>query len=102
MLERLPYLDAVSKEILRFRSPVGQITRVAKSATTVVDVEVEKGTPATCFIWAINQAKHLWGEDARVFRPERWLVDEGDAGRSEGLSYMTFGHGARSCIGRGG
>ena len=53
--------------------------------------------------WAINKSKHLWGEDAREFKPERWLQGKDAAnGGAETLAFLTFGHGPRGCIGRGG
>jgi cytochrome P450 len=53
--------------------------------------------------WALNKAKRLWGEDAREFNPERWLVGENKANgaASSSLAFATFGTGARMCIGKG-
>lgn len=46
----------------------------------------------------MNQCKSIWGEDARVFRPERWL----DGKIVEGLvGDLVFSSGVRGCIGKG-
>ena len=54
--------------------------------------------------WAVNVSKMLWGADATDFRPDRWLADEGDmnhkGGSTDHLSFLSFLHGSRSCIGQ--
>lgn len=48
----------------------------------------------------------LYGEDAHVFRPERWLLDESIPSEKEHLAAMTktndmiFGYGRWLCLGR--
>ncbi len=37
------------------------------------DVSVTKGTLVLFHVQAINTSKALWGEDAKEWRPERWL-----------------------------
>lgn len=99
MLDNLPYLNAVSKEIMRVHAPVPMVARQANEDTDICGVRIPKGTDVRVHVWAVNKSKKLWGEDARVFRPERWLEDV--HGGAESLSYLTFGYGPRSCIGRG-
>ena len=41
----------------------------------------------------------VFGEDANVFRPERWLEDDERARQME-RALFTFGQGARTCIGK--
>jgi len=101
MLEKLPYLDAVSKEILRVRGPVPQLGRRARVESEIGGQRIPEGTSIRVNIWSINKTKHFWGEDAREFKPERWLEDKVNGGASESLAYLTFGHGPRGCIGRG-
>ena len=102
MLDKLPYLDAVSKEIMRVYAPVPTVGRIATRDTELGGVRIPKGTSVRVHPWAINKAKHLWGEDAREFNPERWLVGEHHGtGGAESLAYVTFGHGPRGCIGKG-
>lgn len=100
MLDSLPYLDAVSKEVMRFRTPVPHAKRVAVRDTEVCGHRIPKGTRVGIVYWAINQSRKLWGEDAGEFRPERWLEGKG-MGVKEQLAFMTFGTGVRGCIGKG-
>ncbi|KAK0111459.1 hypothetical protein ONS95_001815 [Cadophora gregata] len=103
VLDKLPYLDAVSKEIMRVYSPVPLLGRVAQKDTDLLGATIPKGTPVRLHMWAMNQAKQFWGEDAHEFNPERWLVGKEKAlgGATDSLAYLTFGHGPRGCIGRG-
>lgn len=41
----------------------------------------------------MHRRKDLWGEDAEVFRPERWEA------RKPGWDYLPFNGGPRICIG---
>jgi hypothetical protein len=45
--------------------------------------------------------KNIFGEDADVFRPERWLeAGEEERKRMEGVVGLCFGWGKYSCLGR--
>lgn len=103
MLDKLPYLDAVSKEIIRVYAPIPVVGRVAQQDTDLLGVKIPKGTLIRLHIWAMNQAKQFWGDDAHEFNPERWLVgtERAIGGATDSLAYLTFGHGPKSCIGRG-
>ncbi|KAI1005687.1 hypothetical protein K3495_g2529 [Podosphaera aphanis] len=100
ILDKLQYLDAVSKEILRVRPPVPQIGRVAVRDTTICGQYIPKGTGVVVHSWALNRCKYIWGADARLFKPERWLTGDGNGG-AKPLAYLTFGSGTRGCIGKG-
>lgn len=51
--------------------------------------------------WAIMQDKALFGEDADVFRPERWLeVDPVTKRKMADTVEMIFGYGRWVCLGK--
>lgn len=57
--------------------------------------------------YVVGRNKSVWGQDADVFRPERWLRGEGEREETyrERLRVfntrdLTFGGGSRVCIGR--
>ena len=94
-IDSLPYLHAVCSEVLRVYPPAGMTKRVAVKDTTILGQYIPKGTDVVIIMRAINHSKELWGEDAKEFRPERWL-GEGKAnngGATSNYSYMTFLHG---------
>ncbi|CAK7235823.1 hypothetical protein SBRCBS47491_009425 [Sporothrix bragantina] len=101
-IESLPYLDAVLHECLRFHPPVAGIPRVAQHDTTVAGQYIPKGTTLMPVPAVMHRNPALWGEDANVFRPQRWIDDPATGGAVDGEAYawVGFGHGPRACIGR--
>ena len=50
--------------------------------------------------WDLHRDKQIYGADADVFRPERWLhASEAEKALME-RSYVPFGMGSRTCIGK--
>ncbi|KAL2840673.1 cytochrome P450 [Aspergillus pseudoustus] len=104
-LDNLPYLNAVCNEVLRFIPPVPLMRRVATIPTSILGHEIPPGTQIILCPYAINRSPELWGPDAGEFKPERWISPEtgkanNDGGMGSNYAYMTFSHGARSCIGQ--
>jgi cytochrome P450 len=105
-IDRMPYLNAVCNEILRYLAPVALTVRTAACDTSIQGQFVPKGTQIMLVPWAINRSEALWGEDARSFNPERWMPkSDGDkhaasGGATSNYAFLTFLHGPRSCIGQ--
>ncbi|KAI5998243.1 cytochrome P450 [Pisolithus albus] len=115
----LPYLDAVVHEVLRVHPPVVDLIRVAvendiipvsesvitKSGEVVDSVSVARGTLIGIPISSINKSVSIWGPDAKVFRPERWLTEDGIPKKAQDIKayrhLLTFSDGPRTCIGKG-
>lgn len=109
-IDKLPYLNAVCSEVLRYYSPVPITIRDAVRDTTIQGIKVPKGTRIMLCPWATNKDESLWGADARDFNPDRWIPSgespekdklAGNGGASSNYAFMTFIHGPRSCIGMG-
>ncbi|EED14436.1 cytochrome P450, putative [Talaromyces stipitatus ATCC 10500] len=103
LVDSLPYLHAVCNEVFRIYPPAGLTRRVAAKDTSILDQHIPQGTVIVISPRAVNISKDLWGEDALVFNPDRWMKP-GQANSGGGLtnfSFMTFLHGPRSCIGQG-
>lgn len=49
-------------------------------------------------IWAVHRNPRYWGDDAEVFRPERFL--DGAAANHHPAQYMPFSYGSRNCVGK--
>ena len=101
-VDRLPYLNAVINESLRFIPPVPALSREAKRDTTLAGHAIPKGTRLFLSPWAVNCSFALWGEDALEFKPERWLApgQANAGGATSNFAWMTFFHGNRACIGK--
>ncbi|EME78794.1 uncharacterized protein MYCFIDRAFT_83850 [Pseudocercospora fijiensis CIRAD86] len=87
------YIVALVKECLRYYT----VLRLALPRSTVRDVTFENklipsGTTMFLNAWACNMDEEIWGSDAEVFRPERWL-EKPDA------PLFTYGMGYRMCAG---
>lgn len=105
-LESLEFLDAVCRETLRFIPPVSQVVRKASMADTIPvsgngePIHIAAGQEIIIPIIAFNRSKDVFGSDADVFHPDRWLKkDQVNAlpGCWSGLA--TFLGGPRICIG---
>ncbi|EKG12102.1 Cytochrome P450 [Macrophomina phaseolina MS6] len=57
-------------------------------------VFVKAGTEVGYSVHVMQRRKDIWGEDAAVFRPERW------EGKKVGWEYLPFNGGPRICIGQ--
>ncbi|KAL2255185.1 hypothetical protein VTK26DRAFT_3910 [Humicola hyalothermophila] len=103
-IDRMPYLNAFCNEVLRYFSPAPMTVRVSAVDTTILGHFVPKGTQIMIVPWAINKSRALWGADAHVFNPDRWLDGSGrfvaSGGAASNYAFMTFLHGPRSCIGQ--
>ncbi|TFY53271.1 hypothetical protein EVG20_g10195 [Dentipellis fragilis] len=124
-LSTLPWLDAVIKETLRLYPPVPFVRRVTTQTCTVPlltpirptdatqapmnSLTIPEGTTLFVGIATANRSPHIWGPDAREWRPERWLKADAIPGvqtavegaRLPGIyaGMMTFFGGGRSCVG---
>ncbi|PLB51973.1 cytochrome P450 [Aspergillus steynii IBT 23096] len=106
--DKLPLLNGVVMETARLYPAFPFLPRKTIEATTIGGRHVPAGVYIGICPIAINHARHLWGADADTFRPERW-IDRSDPARPvqnplggsvAPVCMMSFGYGARSCVGR--
>ncbi|GMR54475.1 hypothetical protein PMAYCL1PPCAC_24670, partial [Pristionchus mayeri] len=95
-LNNLPYMEAVIKESLR-HYPLGSVvvTRECTKSCEIGGTKFEVGDSIATDTWTMHMDESVWGEDAKEFRPERWLEDS-DRPRS---AFQSFGEGPRICLG---
>ncbi|MYA33126.1 MAG: cytochrome P450 [Gemmatimonadales bacterium] len=94
-LERLPYAEAVYKELLRLQPPAPLLVpRRAVRDTSLGGYFIPKGTLVEVVPHVMHRRADYW-RDGEAFRPERWL--EGHACPRGG--YMPFGAEPRDCKG---
>jgi cytochrome P450 len=58
------------------------------------------GTAIGLCAFGIHRNKEVYGEDAKLFRPERWFEAKGEQlARMKRTHEMVFGHGLYRCLG---
>ncbi|QDS71312.1 hypothetical protein FKW77_001782 [Venturia effusa] len=97
----IPYLNAVIKEALRVHPAAGlPIQRVVpKGGRTIAGRFFPAGTLVGINPWAAHANREVFGQDADVYNPERWL-EEPEIVKKRDAYFMTFGAGSRTCIGK--
>ncbi|KAI1620261.1 cytochrome P450 [Exophiala viscosa] len=113
---KLPYTTAFIKETLRLHPAASTARRVSEISAenpmpvTVTlrsrdgDKEIEKGVVVNglrVYVaqYLVHRNKSVWGDDAEVFRPERFLDEEYMANLPTG-AFRPFERGPRNCIGQ--
>lgn len=99
----LPYLQACIKEGLRMWPPVLGLMQktVPPAGDHLHDQFVPGGTNIGYCAWGLHRNADIFGEDATIFRPERWLEAEGEvlAEMNRTLD-LVFGAGRYACLGK--
>jgi cytochrome P450 len=109
----------ILNETLRLYPPVTAINRDASELHQLGSVTIAPGTNVILPMSVLNQSKEIWGQDAHLFKPDRWdvknLHTNGKNSTADGLdaataatansvnslnNFMPFGGGNRMCLGR--
>jgi cytochrome P450 len=101
-VSKLPYLHAVIREGMRlFPALTHPMERlVPAGGANVAGIFIPQGTSVGCLQLAMHLNKKVFGEDAKVFRPERWLEASAEQLRVMEMAHIGFGRGRRVCIGQ--
>ncbi|EHY53163.1 hypothetical protein HRR83_005992 [Exophiala dermatitidis] len=100
--QSLPYFQACLKEAMRIAPAVGlNITRkVPPGGAEINGVKLPAGTEVAVNGWVLHRDKSVFGEDADVYRPERWLEGDKEKIKLMDRCMFQFGGGSHVCIGR--
>ncbi|KAK4107196.1 cytochrome P450 [Canariomyces notabilis] len=100
---QMPYLQAVIKEGLRILPPAAGafFKEVPPEGDTIDGKFIPGGTQIASSPLAIHHSKRTFGDDAEVFRPERWLEAEGDKlAKMQSTVDLVFHSGKFQCLGK--
>ncbi|KAF8510880.1 cytochrome P450 [Hysterangium stoloniferum] len=114
-LDSMKYLLSLMKETLRFHPIVPMILRkskrddviplstpiTTKKGEVITNVAIPAGQKIIISISAYNRLKSVWGDDADVWRPERFIDGSVKQGTNLGVyaNLASFSSGVRGCIG---
>lgn len=100
--QKLPYLQAVIMEALRVHpavaAPMSRV--VGPQGLQIAGQFFPPGTEVGVNAWVIHRNKSIFGPDADVFRPERWLTSKKEERAVLDRNFLSFGNGPRTCIGK--
>ncbi|ORY18743.1 cytochrome P450 [Clohesyomyces aquaticus] len=108
-LKDMKYLRAVINESQRLYPIVPGISREALHDTVLPrgggldqssPVFVPKGAFVQCFCYSMHRIPSIYGEDAEIFNPDRWLDNKSSTPLRPGWAYLPFNGGPRICIGQ--
>jgi cytochrome P450 len=99
---KLPYLNAVIKESFRVYSPfAAPFPRYSPHGGIVLaGTHIAAGMRVGLNPAVVQHHPDVFGDDAKFFRPERWLESNTDKVKLMERSMMAFGAGTRRCTGR--
>ncbi|KAI0088170.1 cytochrome P450 [Irpex rosettiformis] len=114
-LESMVFLQALLKEILRFHPIVYHLVRYATkddviplsepittaTGEVIHEIPIPKGQMIQPSFCTYNRIKSIWGEDADVFNPMRFIDGRVEHAVKVGIfsNLMSFSAGVRGCIG---
>ncbi|KAL2060597.1 hypothetical protein VTL71DRAFT_9238 [Oculimacula yallundae] len=111
--KELRFMQAVIREGLRMFPPApSMVTKVAPPQGDIIELDIygtgiservtiPGGTLVSIALWGLQRNKRLFGDDAELFRPERWLIDDQEElARLERIVDLNFGHGKYQCPGK--
>ncbi|CAG8686463.1 4161_t:CDS:2, partial [Dentiscutata heterogama] len=99
-IKQFKYANATFSETLRLYPSVPKNGKVC-----VKDNILPNGVPVyanefVVFIpWAMGRDKKIWGEDAEVFKPQRFLSSE-EMSKTNQFKFIAFHAGPRTCLGQ--
>ncbi|THU84658.1 cytochrome P450 [Dendrothele bispora CBS 962.96] len=103
--DRLPYICAMIKEILRWHpvDPVG-LPHCSIEDDWYKGYFIPKGSICIANVWHLNRDPDIYGLDADHFNPSRHLDEKGQIAPgppdTKEESHVTYGFGRRLCVGR--
>nr|XP_043630952.1 cytochrome P450 CYP72A219-like [Erigeron canadensis] len=100
-LKNLKIVTMILNEVLRLYPPGVMVIRGTTKETKLGNMMIPSGVEIIIPILNIHHDHETWGEDATMFRPERFSGGVVNATKEGGLgSFLPFSGGPRICIGQ--
>ncbi|KAI9274183.1 cytochrome P450 [Sporodiniella umbellata] len=101
VINNMPYIHAVFYETLRLFPSVPSNQKYALEDDIWPDgTHIKAGDTIFLGSYAQGRSTKVWGEDAKVFKPERWIDEDGRVKRETAGKWPAFHAGPRICLGQ--
>ncbi|XP_073131580.1 cytochrome P450 CYP749A22-like [Henckelia pumila] len=98
-LTRLKTVTMIIYETLRLYSPVTTITRRTERKTKLGKYELPANVNLLIPPQALHRNPETWGQDAHLFKPERFSQGLAKSTNGNSMAFLPFGSGTRMCVG---
>ncbi|GAA5813761.1 hypothetical protein MFLAVUS_007248 [Mucor flavus] len=100
-IKDMTYSHAVFYEVLRHYPSVPLNQKYALEDDIWPDgTHIKKGDYVLWCPYVQGRSEKVWGPDAKIFRPERWITEEGELRRESQGQWPAFHAGPRVCLGQ--
>ncbi|CAO3595957.1 unnamed protein product [Absidia cylindrospora] len=100
-IKDMKYAHAVFYEVLRHYPSVPLNQKFALQDDVLPDgTPIRKGDYVLWCPYAQGRVEKIWGPDAKQFKPERWINENGDLKRESQGKWPAFHGGPRTCLGQ--
>ncbi|KAF9334777.1 hypothetical protein BG006_001525 [Podila minutissima] len=97
VLKQMKYAEACLYESLRIYPSVPRNLKICVQDDVWPDgTKVYKGESVAWHPWAMGRNEAIWGPDAEVYNPERWMTGE----KPSSSKFPAFHTGPRTCLGQ--
>ncbi|KAI8376493.1 cytochrome P450 [Radiomyces spectabilis] len=101
VIKKMPYAHAVFYEVLRLHPPVPTNQKYALDDDVWPDgTIIRKGDYVLWSTYSAGRSEAIWGSDAKLFKPERWLTEDGTLQKRSQGEWPVFHVGPRVCLGQ--
>lgn len=86
-------------ETLRLYTPAASLVRRGARSVRLGKYEFPANMEYHIPPLALHRNQEIWGEDAHLFKPERFADGVAAATRNNPMAFLPFGYGPRTCVG---